>query len=83
MDEFMEAVDGYLRLLEQEPESASREALLDGLRKQKEFFGGIREHLWQIGQTMSGEAADPVPVLQGEAFHRLLHDFDPQERDVN
>ncbi len=81
VDAFVRSVDEYAALLGDQPESASRDAVLDGLRKQKEFFQGVREHFWEIGTIMARGDADPGPSQ--EEFHALLHDFDPGEEEMN
>jgi hypothetical protein len=80
LDEFVEAVDQYVAVLEQQAEGPADAELLDGLRKQKDFFQGIREHLWQIGTSLSRR--EPQSEEDG-AFHALLHDFDPGEKEIN
>ncbi len=81
VDEFVGAVDRYAALLGEQPESASKQALLEGLRKQKEFFQGIREHFWEIGSIMARGEMEPGSAR--DDFHALLHDFDPGEEEMN
>ena len=81
VDGFVRAADAYAALLGEQPESASREVLLEGLRKQKEFFQGLREHFWEIGTILARGETEPAAAR--DDFHALLHDFDPGEEEMN
>jgi hypothetical protein len=80
MDAFVEAIDAYIAALEQPADASADAELLEGLRKQKEFFEGVREHFWEIGTSLSRQEAQPPG---GDAFHALLHDFEPGEKEMN